>query len=100
MHGILDTKCEVISLNSFQKDLKKAVKQGKDINKLIYVIKKLANKENLDYKFRNHKLTNSRIYKDCFECHIEPDWLLIYKYCDDTLILLLVSTGSHSELFK
>lgn len=44
-------------------------------------------------------LTNSKYYKNCGECHIEPDWLLIYKYSNDELILLLVATGSHSELF-
>ena len=72
-------------------------KQNKDINKLIEV---LANGEELDSKYRNHKLINDKIFKDCFECHIEPDWLLIYKYKNNELILLLFATGSHSELFK
>ena len=83
----------------FSKGLKKAIKQGKDINKISYVLEKLANKEVLETKYRNHKLVNDKFYKDCYECHIEPDWLLIYKYIDDELVLLLINTGSHSEVF-
>ena len=43
---------------------------------------------------------NYKIYKDCSECHINSDWLLVYKYLDNKLILLLVATGSHSEIFN
>ncbi len=64
------------------------------------VIKKLANGTELEEKYKNHKLINDRTYKDCNECHIEPDWLLIYKVKNDKLILLLFATGSHSELFS
>ena len=60
----------------------------------------LANCEELDEKYRNHQLVNNKYYKDCYECHIEPDWLLIYKYDHNQLILLLFSIGSHSELFR
>ena len=74
-------------------------KQGENIDKIIFVINKLANNEELDYKFHNHNLINDKYYKNCCECHIEPDWLLIYRYDYDNLILLLVDTGSHSELF-
>ncbi len=45
-------------------------------------------------------LHDSKKYKNCWECHVEPDWLLIYKYQDDGLILLLFATGSHSDLFE
>ena len=83
----------------FKKNYKKIKKQGKDINKLFTVITKLANDEVLEQKYNNHLLTDSKKYKGCGECHIEPDWLLVYQYVDDELILLLVSTGSHSELF-
>lgn len=93
------TKYEVKYSNVFKKSLKKIHKQGKDINKLIYVIKKLANKEELEEKYKNHNLVNDKYYKNCSECHIEPDWLLIYQYNDNELILLLVDTGSHSKLF-
>lgn len=83
----------------FKKNYKKIKKQGKDIDKLKTVIAKLANKEILEEKYKNHMLTNSKHYKNCGECHIEPDWLLVYQYEDDGLILLLIATGSHSEIF-
>ena len=63
------------------------------------VISMIANKQRLGFKYRNHKLSKSKEYKNCFECHIEPDWLLIYKIQDDKLLLLLFATGSHSDLF-
>ncbi len=84
----------------FKKNYKKIAKQGKDLNKLKYVISKLALGEEPEAKYRNHSLLNNDIYRECFECHIEPDWLLVYKRDDDELILLLVSTGSHSDLFR
>lgn len=85
--------------NKFKKSLKKIIKQGKDIDKLEPIILKLANKEELEPKYKNHKLIDNRYYKDSYECHITPDWLLIYKYNDDELLLLLMDTGSHSEMF-
>lgn len=85
--------------NDFKKDFKKISKQGKDIEKLRYVINELAKGNILDPKYKNHMLVNNRYYKNCGECHIEPDWLLVYKYSNNCLILLLVATGSHSELF-
>ena len=83
----------------FKNDYKKIKRQNKDITKLAYVIFKLANGEELESKYKNHKLISNKKYKDCFECHIQPDWLLVYKIKDDKLILLLFATGSHSELF-
>lgn len=85
--------------NKFKKHIKKIKKQGKDLNKLYKVIESLTNGEPLDIKYHNHKLINDDNYSNCYECHIEPDWLLIYKIYEDTLILLLFDTGSHSELF-
>lgn len=93
-------KYKVVQSNKFKKNIKKIIKQGKDLNKLLDVIDKLANKEKLDLKYKNHKLKDDRIYKDCFECHIEPDWLLIYQYNEDNLLLLLINSGTHSELFN
>jgi len=87
-------------MNSFKKGHKRIKKQGKDINKLYEVIEILANGNILDAKYKDHALINDKYYKDCRECHIEPDWLLIYKYNDNELILFMVETGSHSELFK
>ena len=93
------TKYEVKYSNVFKKSLKKVHKQGKDIDKLMVVVKKLANKEELEEKYKNHHLVNDKYYKNCYECHIEPDWLLIYRYIESELILLMVDTGSHSKLF-
>ena len=81
----------------FKKDIKLAKKQGKDTYKIFEVVEKLANDEVLEAKYKDHCLTGD--YKDCRECHIEPDWLLIYKKYESELILMLVRTGSHSDLF-
>lgn len=80
-------------------NLKKNIKQGKDINKLLDVVDKLATKEKLGPKYKDHQLVNDGIYNNCRECHIEPDWLLVYKYNENELILLLINTGSHNEVF-
>lgn len=85
---------------NFKKDYKKISKQGKDKNKLIKVLETIANGEELEPKYKDHSLTDDKYYKNCRECHIEPDWLLIYQIKDNQLILLLIGTGSHSELFK
>lgn len=86
-------KCSIQFTNQFKKDLKLAKKQGKDLDKLL-----LANGEKLDTKFKDHDLSGS--YKGTRECHIEPDWLLIYEIVNNTLILMLYRLGTHSELFK
>ncbi len=82
----------------FKKDLKQAKKQGKDIEKLFDVIEKIAKDEALDEKYRDHSLVGN--YKGTRECHIEPDFLLIYEKIEEILVLSLVRTGSHSDLFK
>ena len=91
------TKYEIRFTTQFKKDLKLAKKQGKDIDKLFEVIEKLANGEALDDKYRDHDLTGN--YKGCRECHVEPDWLLIYEIDNGVLVLMLYRVGSHSELF-
>ena len=96
----LDTKYHIDYTIKFKKQLKKILKQGYDVDKLLKVVMKLANLQELDCRYKNHKINNDKYYKDCYECHIEPNWLLIYKYVDDKLILLLFATGSHSSLFK
>ena len=83
----------------FKKDFKLAVKRGCDISELQKVISLLAEEQPLPEKYRDHALTNSGEYKDVRECHIQPDWLLIYKIYNDSLILKLIRTGSHSDLF-
>lgn len=95
----IKVKYKIKYTNCFKQNYKKIRKQGKDVEKLKYVINKLANGLDLEEKYKNHLLTDSKDYKKCFECHIEPDWLLIYQYIDNELVLLLVATGSHSELF-
>lgn len=93
-------KYDVDFTNVFKKQIKKITKQGKDLNKLKNVVKKLASDIKLEEKYKDHSLIDDKNYKNCRECHIEPDWLLIYQYQDDKLILLLIETGSHSDLFR
>ncbi|MCM1305838.1 MAG: type II toxin-antitoxin system YafQ family toxin [Bacteroides sp.] len=84
----------------FKKDFKLAVKRGCDIAELQKVITLLANEQPLPERYRDHALMNTKDYKDVRECHIQPDWLLIYKVVDENLILKLIRTGTHSDLFK
>ena len=84
----------------FKRQHKKLKKQNKDLTKLYTVIATLANDKPLEEKYHNHKLKDDKYYKNCYECHIEPDWLLIYKIDNNTMILLLFATGNHRELFK
>ncbi|HJD16292.1 MAG TPA: type II toxin-antitoxin system YafQ family toxin [Candidatus Enterococcus stercoripullorum] len=91
-------KYEIIYTNQFKRDLKKAKKQNKNLDRLFEVVEKLANGEILEAKYRDHALIGN--YKDSRECHIEPDWLLIYEIKNETLVLMLSRVGSHSELFK
>ncbi len=79
----------------FKKDLKRIKRRGKDTSILQTVIKKLAYDEPLAARFRDHALIGN--YSGVRECHLQPDWLLIYRLIDDQL--LLVRTGSHADLF-
>lgn len=81
--------------NRFDKDLKKLLKQGKDKGKIYHVMETIIDQTPLDPKYRDHKLHGE--WKDCKECHIEPDWLLIYRLEAD--FVSFERTGSHSELF-
>ena len=83
----------------FKRDYKLALKRGLDPKKLEEVITRLCAETPLPERYRDHALVNSRNYKDMRECHIQPDWLLIYKVVRETLILELIRTGSHSDLF-
>lgn len=84
--------------NQFKKDLKLAKKQNRNLDKLFVVVEVLANGGMLDEKYRDHELTGN--YSGTRECHIEPDWLLIYEICDNMLVLMLNRLGTHSELFR
>ena len=88
---------KVVPSNQFKKDLKLAKKRGFNINHLSKVVNTLAAQKKLDAKYRDHSLTGE--YKDFRECHIEPDWLLIYRVEKDALELFLFRTGTHSDLF-
>ena len=83
----------------FKKDYKQAIKRGCNVRKLEEVISMLAEEKVLPPQYKDHKLNDSKEYKGMRECHIEPDWILIYKIYKDTLILQLIRTGSHSDLF-
>jgi mRNA interferase YafQ len=82
--------------NIFQKDLDRAKKPGKDLAKLKEVMRLLVEGKQLPSIFRDHVLIGN--YKDRRECHIEPNWLLIYKKEIDTIIF--ERTGTHSDLFN
>ena len=82
----------------FQRDLKRAAKRGYHTELLTAVIKKLADGVPLEQRYRDHALTGD--YAGSREGHITPDWLLIYEIDGDTLLLYLLRTGTHSDLFK
>jgi len=86
---------EIIRTSQFKRDVKKALRRNKDVDKLKKLIKKLVKGEALDAKYRNHPLKGD--YRDCRDCHIEPDWILIYRIKSEELHL--IRTGSHSDLF-
>lgn len=90
-------KYEISFTNRFKRDLKLAKKQGKDIEKLFEVIDKLAEGEKLDEKYKDHSLGGN--FAGYRECHVSPDWLLVYKQENSLLVLLLYRLGSHAELF-
>ena len=80
----------------FEKDLKRMLSRGKSGTKIKYVIRKLINEERLERCYGEHKLIGN--YKSMHECHIEPDWLLIYKIFQDEIIFQ--RTGTHADLFE
>lgn len=81
----------------FKKNYKKCQKRGLEMQYINLVIEKLQNGEMLDKKYRDHLLKGR--YAGYHECHIQPDWILVYKIQNDVLILTLVDTGSHADLF-
>ncbi len=88
---------DIVWTNQFKKDYKLAMKRHLDIELLDNVIRKLANDKPLSAQNKDHALTGNWLgYR---ECHIQPDWLLVYRLEKDLLILTLVRTGTHSDLF-
>lgn len=88
---------EIKPSTKFQKDLKRVQRRGYDISLLTDILKMLAAGEPLPAKNKDHALVGN--YEGCRECHITPDWLLIYEVVEETVILYLTRTGSHSDLF-
>ena len=81
----------------FAKALKKCYKRGLNVEKLRKIISLLENTGTVPPQYRPHKLSGN--YEGCRECHIQPDWLLIWEQNDTELVLLLIDTGTHSDLF-
>lgn len=92
------TRYEIKNTTQFKKDYKLAKRRGLDINLLKEIISKLANGDPLEPKHKDHPLSGN--WACHRECHIQPDWLLVYRYEDDVLVLTLTRTGTHSDLFS
>ncbi|MCQ2802017.1 MAG: type II toxin-antitoxin system YafQ family toxin [Bacilli bacterium] len=88
---------EIKRTSQFKKDFKKAQKQGKNIDRLINVIELLSKGEKLPQEYSDHALTN--YHSNFRECHIEPNFLLVYEIRKQYLILKLIRLGTHSEIF-
>ena len=82
-------------VNSFKRDLKRVMKRSKNLDRLYSIVEKLANGIDLEPRHRAHRLIGNYVNK--MECHIEPDWLLIYEITDE--LVILYRTGSHVDLF-
>ena len=91
------TQLAIKATSKFKKDYKAAIKRGLDISLLEAIIKKLANQEPLPPENRAHQLSGN--WTNFRECHILPDWLLVYKIEHDVLVLTLARTGTHSDIF-
>ena len=89
---------ELLKTSRFKAGVKLARKRGLDISLLENVIEKLRLDQPLDAKHRNHELSGN--FKGVWECHIQPDWLLLYLKDNGVLVLTLVDTGSRSDIFK
>ncbi|MDR3264361.1 MAG: type II toxin-antitoxin system YafQ family toxin [Clostridiales bacterium] len=86
---------KVFITSKFKKDIKQIEKQGKDMNLIKAVMNNIQNEISLDDKYKEHELKGD--YQNCMECHITPDWLLVYYYGANSVTFY--RTGSHSDLF-
>ena len=87
---------QIVLTTQFKRDYKLAKRRHYDIAELKRIVDKIANREPLPPKNRDHALYNN--YDGFRECHIAPDWLLVYQIIEDTLVLSLARTGTHSDL--
>ena len=90
---------EIKRTTQFKKDYKKAIKNGCKEADFRTVLSYLVKQKPLPEKYKDHALQNSKEYKNVRECHIYPDWLLVYRINNTEVILELIRTGSHNELF-
>lgn len=90
------SKYKIDFTTAFSKDLKRVKKRGYNHKLMKDVVDKLQNGEKLPPKYRDHALTGN--WDDFRECHIQPDWLLVYRVYEDMLVLVLSRTGTHSDL--
>ena len=88
---------DLVFSNRFKRDLKLLAKRGLDLDLLDEVIEKLRKRQPLDKKYKDHSLTGD--YAVFRECHVLPDWLLIYRIDEEELFLFLSRSGTHSDLF-
>ena len=93
----MNPKYRIAQTGRFKKDLKLARKRGYDLSLLGIVVDTIAAGKELPERYKDHSLSGD--YAGCRECHITPDWLLIYEICRGELILYLTRTGTHSDLF-
>lgn len=87
---------QIFRTSQFKRDVKKALRRGKDPEKLKKVVELLVAGKTLPARYKDHPLKGD--YRDCRDCHLEPDWLLIYRIHGDEL--QLIRTGSHADLFE
>jgi len=88
----------IVFTNKMKRDAKLMKKRGKDMSRLTVILNLLASQSNIPKQYKDHQLSGE--LKDFRECHIEPDWLLIYQIFKDKLILSASGTGTHSDLFS
>ena len=89
---------EVVYTGQFRRSFKLCVRRGLDIAVFKKVLDILQETGSLPAEYRPHRLKGKK-YKDCWECHMQPDWLLVWQQDDNILRLILVDTGTHSDLF-
>ena len=94
----MSAKYELHVTSQFKRDLKRCKKRGLPLDELWRIIGQLLNDEQLEEKYHAHILSGDR--KGLWECHIQPEWLLIWVKRDEELILIMLNTGSHSDLFS
>ena len=94
----MSTKYKLRITGECKQNLKLCKRRGLHLDELCTVVEKLLNGEQLEEKYQTHPLIGDR--KGQWECHIQPDWLLIWEIHDQELVLILLNTGSHADLFS